>query len=274
MAKSLLALLCAALGLFGVAHAQATVVNSTPVVVHGALESPPEGVVERRMHIVARQRATTNRAVVIDAPIARPSSAGRQNDGFPAGERLFGVYDGFDSWAYCALRQSMWGDSLVCYADADADGRFETAKPSGAPFLGIPFFIWTQREARALANPVAYRALPYGEGPAIQAGLRVDLQESRTRRGQTTPASAGLDFGFIVDDRFVPVSGASSRMDLSGAGPWTLRSHGAEVELSGAPTRNQLRYRIVTPMPAQIQRVEMSRTVTTTTTYVPIFIPN
>ncbi|MBI1251687.1 MAG: hypothetical protein GC189_09475 [Alphaproteobacteria bacterium] len=250
-----------------------TSVSSTPVIIHALpAEAPREGLVERRDQPVLRQRATTNRAVAITAPIATPGRSGRQHAGFPAGERLFGVYEGVDRWAYCALREGFWADRLTCYLDTDGDGFLDTAKPSGTPFLGVPFFIFTQDERRTLDTPVGFEAIPYAEGPAIDAGVQLTLQESRRRRGEMTEPRASLAFGFYVNDSFVPVRGQSQAVALTGEGPWTLAINGAEIELSGSPTRGALRYRVVTPLPSQIQRMELTRTITTTTTYVPIYI--
>jgi hypothetical protein len=143
------------------AAAQTTMVDSTPVVIHTG--APSEGVISERAQIISRQRVTTVRAAVLDDAVARPSETGRQREGFPAGEQLFGIYDGRDAWVYCALRESWWsGDTLTCYQDTDEDGRFDVAKPSGAPFLGIPFFILAQNtEVRTLTTPARYHRVPY-----------------------------------------------------------------------------------------------------------------
>jgi hypothetical protein len=257
------------------AQAQTTTVESTPVVIHaGAVGG--EGIVAERSQIVLRQRVTTVRAAVLDEPAARPSANGRQREGFPAGERLFGIYDGDESWAYCALRASFWsGEALTCYQDTDEDGRLDVAKPSGAPFLGVPFFTLTQNaEQRPLTAPAAFRRIPFDQGPAIEAGLRLTLTEARVRRTRTDPASAVLEFGYILDNnRFVPVQGTSLRHEFAGDGPVSLTVADARIELSGPPVRGQLRYRVAEPMPAQLSRVIMTQTVTYTTTYVPIYIP-
>ncbi len=258
-----------------IASAQTTTSESTPVVIHAGA-SGGEGIVAERTQIVLRQRVTTVRAAVLDEPAARPAGDGRQREGFPAGERLFGIYDGDGAWAYCALRESFWlGDNLTCYQDTDNDGRLDIAKPSGAPFLGVPFFILAQTsEQRQLAAPAAFRRLPYDQGPAIEAGLRLTLTEARERRTRSTPASAFLEFGYILNnDRFVPVQGTSQRRTFDGEGPVTLNVADARIELSGAPARGQLRYRVLDAMPAHIDRVVMTQTVTYTTTYVPIYIP-
>lgn len=257
------------------AAAQTTTAESTPVVIHAAAAGG-EGLISERAQIVLRQGVTTVRAVVLDEPAARPSSNGRQREGFPAGERLFGIYDGDESWSYCALRESFWlGDALTCYQDTDEDGRLDVAMPSGAPFLGVPFFILAQTaEQRPLAAPAAFHRIPYHQGPSIEAGLRLTLTEARVRRGRTEPATALLEFGYILDnDRFVPVQGTSHRHTFESAGPVTLNVADAQVELIGPPVREQLRYRVVDSMPAHIDRVLMTQTVTHTTTYVPIYVP-
>lgn len=258
-----------------IAHAQTTTAESTPVAIHAAAAGA-EGAITERSQIVLRQRLTTVRAAMLDAPAARPASDGHQREGFPAGERLFGIYDGDESWAYCALRESFWlGDALTCYQDTDGDGRLDVAKPSGAPFMGVPFFIFAQRaEQRALTAPAAFHRIPYDQGPAIEAGLRLTLTEARVRRSRTDPASAFLEFGYILNnDRFVPVQGRSHRHVFDGEGPVTLSVSDAQVELSGTPARGQLRFRVLEAMPAQLDRVIMTQTVTYTTTYVPIYVP-
>ncbi|MBN8608397.1 MAG: hypothetical protein J0L81_15885 [Caulobacterales bacterium] len=254
------------------AAAQTMRAQSTPIVIHDA-QAGGEGVVLERQQIIQRQRVTTIRAVQLQAPIARPSESGRQREGFPAGERLFGIYDDYDSWAYCALREGFFGDRLTCYLDTDDDGRLDLAKPSGAPFLGIPFFIFAEgAETRPLESPAAYSRIPYADGPAIEAGLRATLTEARTRRGETTPGRISLEFGYIVENRFIPVTGSSQSAPFTGA-PVQLRVRDALVEFSGAAVRGQLGYRVLEAMPAQIDRVEMTRTVTYGTTYVPVYIP-
>lgn len=258
-----------------IAAAQTTTAESTPVVIHAGAAGG-EGVIDARAQIVLRQGVTTVRAAVLDEPAARPSGNGRQREGFPAGERLFGIYDGDESWSYCALRESFWlGDALTCYQDTNEDGRLDVAMPSGAPFLGVPFFILAQTaEQRPLAMPAAFRRIPYDQGPSIEAGLRLTLTEARVRRSRTEPATALLEFGYILDnDRFVPVRGTSHRQTLEGAGPVTLSVADAHVELTGQPVRGQLHYRVVEAMPAHIDRVIMTQTVTYTTTYVPIYVP-
>lgn len=267
LAGALVALIACA----GGAHAQTVSVDSTPVVIHAG--APSEGVITERTQIVSRQRVTTVRAAVLDEAAARPAANGRQREGFPAGEALFGIYDGHDAWAYCALRESFWtGDALTCYQDTDADGRFDVAKPSGAPFLGIPFFILTQNaEARTLSTPAAFHRVPYAQGPSIEAGLQLVLVEARGRR----QASATVSFGYIVNaGRFIPVRGNSATHTFGqDAAAVVLSVADARVELSGAPVRGQLRYRVVEPIPAHIERVTMQQITTTGYTYVPIYIP-
>lgn len=272
IARSLAALGVLAVAFASPAAAQTTTVNSTPVVIHAAAPGA-EGVVTERSQIILRQRATTIRAVVLNDPIARPSGSGRQRSGFEAGEKLFGIYDDYDSWAYCALRDGFFADSLTCYQDTDDDGRFDIARPSGAPFLGVPFFIFAQNtEERRLATPASYTRIPYSEGPAVEAGLQVSLTEPRRRRGEMQPGAVRLQFGYIVDNRFIPVSNASANAEIAGE-PVTLEVNGARVEFSGPPERDQLRYRVIETIPSHITRVRMTRMLVRTTTYVPIYIP-
>src|SRR5690606_24207980 len=126
-----------------------------------------------------------------------------------------------------------FADSLTCYQDTDDDGRLDIARPSGAPFLGVPFFIFAQNtEERRLQTPAGYTRIPYADGPAVEAGLQLSLTEPRRRRGEMQPGRIRLQFGYIVDERFIPVSNASASAEMVDQ-PVTLEVDGARVEFSG-----------------------------------------
>lgn len=257
------------------AAAQTTSQLSTPVVIHAG-EAGGEGVITVRTTIVQRQRATTIRSVALDDAIATPTQSGRQAQGFAAGEQLFGIYDEYNSWAYCALRRSWWsGDTLTCYEDTDNDGKLDLALPSGAPFNGIPFFVFPERrETRALQQPARFHRIPYAEGPAIEAALQAELIDSRRVHGVMQPARISLQFGFLVNNRFVGLNSLTRTSDMT-TEPVTLEVDGSRVEFSGTPERGSLHYRVLTPMPARIERILLRRTYVRTTsyTYIPIYIP-
>ncbi len=245
---------------FFLATAQTTIVDGAPVVIHPGAAGA-EGVVTDDNQILVRQRVTAPRAAVLEEQAGRPSGSGRDRAGFEAGEKLFGLYDGDDAWVYCATRGGFFGDWLTCYRDSDRDGRFESAAPSGAPFLGVPFFIFAQRESQPLAAPAAYRLIPFTEGPAIEAGVRVQFTPARTRRGVTEPANIALAFGYIVENRFVPISGAGGgAIAYEGEGPVIAESRGARIEFSGPLALGALRYRVLEPMKSQLDRVQMTQT--------------
>src|SRR5690348_1864410 len=82
-------------------------IMSTPVVIQAGTPGV-EGVIAQHEQIILQQRANTIRAAILDDPIAAPTGSGRQAEGFRAGDALFGIYDEYNSWAYCALRHSWW----------------------------------------------------------------------------------------------------------------------------------------------------------------------
>lgn len=249
--------------------------DSAPIVIHAGAAGE-EGVITERRQQIQRQRVTAMRAAVLDEPAVRVSVNDRQRAGFPAGERLFGIYDGDKSWTYCALRAGFFRELVNCYQDTDNDGRLDLYKPSGMPFLGVPFFIFfpNASEIRPLPAPVAFHRINYAEGPAIDAALQVTLTETRRRRGEMQPGRVEVAFGFSMEGQFAPMGSSASHIFASPDAA-ILNVAGAQVEFSGAPVRGQLRYRVLAPMPAHIERVVMTQTVTytPTTTYIPIFIP-
>ncbi len=272
------------------AGAQTQTQSSTPFIIHGGMTQGPaagEDAVVRRGKPMLIQPVTSIRAARLD--VETPSLAGfRKAKSFAAGTRMFGVHS-LTGWVYCAVAEttaSWWaGDESVCYEDADGDGRFETAMLSGAPFMGVPLFVFELGERQALAEPAAYSVIPGAEGPSVEFAL---VASSRTQRlpgagadvaplvlvtvsggfrASADPGGLGRD----TDPPTTPIGGWSDTIVLDPDKPNRVHVLGAELEILGLGEDNTVRYRVIRSAPAQIKRVAMS--VVRSSTYTPIFIP-
>lgn len=278
------------LGLWATPHsagAQTRTQASTPFIIHAGMTqgpAPGEEAVARRGQPLLIQRATSIRAARLEAEA--PSLAGfRKVKSFPAGTPMFGVHS-LTGWVYCAVAEttaSWWsGDESVCYEDADGDGRFETAMLSGAPFMGVPLFVFELGERQALAEPTPYTVIPGAEGPSVEFAL---VASSRTHRfpGAVNPVvtvtvaggfRASADPGGVgrgADPPTTPIAGWVDTVTLGPDQPNRVHVLGAELEILGAGADGTIRYRVIASAPAQVERVAMS--VRRSTTYTPIFIP-
>ncbi len=270
--------------------AQTRTQSSTPFIIHAGLTQGPaigEETVAPRGKPLLIQRATSIRAARLEAET--PSLAGfRKAKSFASGTLMFGVHS-LTGWVYCAVAEttaSWWaGDESVCYEDADGDGRFESAMLSGAPFMGVPLFVFELGERQALAQPAPYTVIPGGEGPAVEFAL---VATTRTRRlpdaspdipplvtvtvngGFRASADPG-GVGRAADPPTTPIAGWVDTAVVSLGGPHRVKVLGAELEILGVSQDGAVRYRVISAAPAQIERVAMS--VVRSTTYTPIFIP-
>ncbi|WP_332679164.1 hypothetical protein [Brevundimonas sp.] len=293
LVRSLAAATTLALGLWAApqrADAQIRTQASTPFIIHAGISrgpAPGDEAVAQRGQPLLIQRATSIRAARLEAET--PSLAGFQKvKSFPAGTKMFGVYS-LTGWVYCAVAEttaSWWaGDESICYEDADGDGRFETAMLSGAPFMGVPLFVFELGERQVLAEPAPYVVIPGAEGPSVEFAL---VASSETHRSPDAPAEVPPVVTVTVNGGFRASAdpggvGRSENPPTTRIAGWTgtvvlgpersnrIRILGAELEILGLGENNTVRYRVISPAPAQVERVAMS--VVRSTTYTPIFIP-
>lgn len=269
--------------------AQSRTQASTPFIIHAGMTRGPalgdEAVAQRGQPLLI-QRATSIRAARLEAET--PSLAGFQKaKSFPAGTPMFGVHS-LTGWVYCAVAEttaSWWaGDESVCYEDADGDGRFETAMLSGAAFMGVPLFVFELGERQAMAEPAPYAVIPGGEGPSVEFALVASSREHRLPGAADLPPivtvtvtggfRASADPGGVGRDPNRPTTPIAGWADTVVLGPGRanrVRVLGAELEILGLGENNTVRYRVISPAPAQVERVAMS--IVRSTTYTPIFIP-
>ena len=261
------------------ASAQTQRRESTPFIIHDAITAGPgigvEATAPRGQALIV-QHATSIRAARLDADT--PSLAGfRKTKTFAAGSSMFGVYSA-TGWAYCAVAETTaawWaGDEFVCSEDADNDGQFETAMHSGAPFLGVPLFVFQLGRKQPLPQPAPYTILAPEDGPAVDYVITAAVQRPRTRDASLPAVTAvTLKGGFRQDINSVPTSigGWSQSAHFEPGKTALINLMGAEIEILDVSEDNTIRFRVLKPTPAQVQRITMG--VTTRTTVVLIFIP-
>lgn len=266
----------------GVAHAQiqSELRDTTPFIIHDRVTTGPEvGVdaVAAPGEPLLVQSATSIRAARLSADT--PSLAGfRKTKVFTAGTAMFGVYSD-TGWAYCAVAETSaawWaGDEFVCYEDLDADGRFESAMLSGAPFMGVPLFVFELGFRQTLPEPAPYTIAAGTEGPPVDVVLMPRVQR-RTPPGQSSGApltivtvAGGFRKGSGTPPTLVP--GWTDAAPIKAGETARLEVMGAEIEILEVGDDGSVRYRILSPIPTQVKRVAMG--LTRTTTYTPIFIP-
>lgn len=270
--------------------AQTRTQASTPFVIHGGITQGPalgEEAVAARGKPLLVQRATSVRAARLEAEA--PSLAGfKKVKVFPAGTTMFGVHS-LTGWVYCAIAEttaSWWaGDESVCYEDADGDGRFETAMLSGAPFMGVPLFVFELGERQALTTPAPYSIIPGDQGPAVDFALVAAVRTQRlpgaapdvapitavTVRGGFRASADPGGVGRSAEPPVTPITGWADTVVIGPGRPNRVSILGAEVEILGLGENDTVRYRVLSSAPAQVERVAMS--VVQSTTYTPIFIP-
>lgn len=274
--RSLVAALALTVAAVGAARAQTSsrTVESTPFVIHAA----PVAADERRAKAgepLLVQPVTSVRAAKLLAE-APTTSGYKKVKAFPAGTALFGAYAP-DGWAYCAVAASTarwWaGDEFACYQDGDDDGRFDHVRLSGAPFMGVPLFVFELGAPKPLPTPVPYQRTAYGEGPRIDYALGVQVMRPKTKRDQPpAPATAvRLTASIGQEGRYAKIGDEAMLARLDGGQTATLEFRGAKISVLGVEPDGAVRYRVDTPMPTHVDRVVMG--ITTTTTYTPIFIP-
>jgi hypothetical protein len=100
------------------------------------------------------------------------------------------------------------------------------------------------------------------------------VQRPRTRDASLPAVTAvTLKGGFRQDINSVPTSigGWSQSAQFEPGKTALINLMGAEIEILDVSEDNTIRFRVLKPTPAQVQRITMG--VTTRTTVVPIFIP-
>lgn len=264
----------------GVAHAQtrSEVRDTTPFIIHDRVTAGPDIGVEAVAapgQPLLVQSATSIRAARLDADT--PSLAGfRKTKVFTAGTAMFGVYSDTGGWAYCAVAETSaawWaGDEFVCYEDLDGDGRFESAMHSGAPFMGVPLFVFELGYRQTLPEPAPYSIAAGGEGPAVDLVLMPRVQRRSAPDGAPL-VIVTVSGGFRKEAGTPPtlIPGWSGAAPVRSGETARIKVIGAEIEILGVGDDGSVRYRLLSIVPAQVKRVGMG--VTRTTTYTPIFIP-
>lgn len=257
--------------------------ESTPFAIRPGITAGPavgvEGRAPRGQALVV-QSARSIRAARLTSDTPSLSGFGKVKT-FPAGSAMFGVHT-LTGWAYCAIAETTaawWsGDEFVCYEDADDDGRFESAMHSGAPFLGVPLFVFQLGPRQALPAPAPYTIVPMDDGPAVDYVVTASVLRGRPRGAG--PAEAGDDAKIVtlrggfrqdVNRRPTEIGGWSASAVIRDDAPVRMRLMGAEFEILGIESDDTVRFRVLAETPAQVQRIVMG--MTRSTTYTPIFIP-
>lgn len=212
------------------------------------------------------QPVTSTRAARLDAEAPSLLGMGSAKT-FAAGTKMFGVKVP-DGWLYCAVAAStvtwLFSEWTACYQDADGDGAFEVVRDSGAPFNGIPLFVFQPGPPKALPAPIPYTAIPYREGPTVDLGFVWKPVVKKVKRDEP-PApvtQVTITQSMITGDKIEGVNRSQTFSVTDGA--QTMRMDGATITVLGLTPEGNLRYRVRSTMPAQIQPLEM---VLTTSTY-------
>jgi hypothetical protein len=254
--------------------AQTVQVDSTPFIVHA---SPATQTVRtaRPGEPLLVQSVTSLRSARLTAE-APTTSGYKKVKSFPAGTLLFGAYAP-EGWVYCAVAESTarwWaGDEFACYEDVDDDGRFDRVRLSGEPFMGVPLFVFQLGEPKTLPAPAPFEPIPAAEGPRVEYVLKADVRRPRTRRDEPKrPAEAvALTAAIGLPGRHAPIGATGARAVLDGGQTATLDHEGGRIRILGVEPDDSIRYVVETAMPTRVDRVVMG--VTTTTRYVPIYVP-
>lgn len=212
------------------------------------------------------QPVTATRAAQLDAEAPSLLGMGSAKT-FPAGTKMFGVKVP-DGWIYCAVAAStvkwLYSEWTACYQDADNDGAFEVVRNSGAPFNGIPLFVFQPGPPKKLPAPIPYTAIAYKEGPTVDLGFVWKPVITKVPRDAPPAPVTQLTVtqSMITGDKVEGV-GRGKTFSVETL-PQTLRMDGATITLLGLTPKGELRYRVSSAMPAQIQPLEL---VLTTSTY-------
>lgn len=260
----------------GSAQAQSSTrtIESTPFVVHAVAADVTERVAKPGEPLLVHP-ATSVRAARLTAE-APTTSGYKKVKSFPAGTAMFGAHAP-GGWVYCAVAASTarwWaGDEFACYEDADEDGRFESVRLSGEPFMRVPLFVFQLGAAKALPTPVPYERVPYAEGPRIDYALSFKVDRPRGKRGEPPPAATSIRLTAQVGQpgAYASIGDGIAGARLTAGQTATLQYGGAKIDILGVEADGSVRYRVTQGMPTHIERVVMG--VTTTTTYTPIFVP-
>lgn len=239
----------------------------TTFVIHGV--TPPQGEqVAMPGQPLLRQPVTSTRAARLEAE--SPSLAGMGSaKTFPAGTKMFGVKVP-DGWIYCAVSEStvkwLFLDLFACYQDTDGDGWFDHARSSGAPFNGIPLFVFQPGPPKALPTPVPYSFIPYREGPKVELAFVWRPIMVKVKKGEVPPPPSRLTVAtsILTGDMDHAIS-TPQTFDVWRGWPQVFSDDGGRVTLLGLTPEGGLRYRVDSSIPAQIEPLKMTLTTTTTT---------
>ncbi|KSB88930.1 hypothetical protein AS593_21345 [Caulobacter vibrioides] len=263
--------LVAALAAGGPAAAQTRTKSAGYVVL--AKAAPTGELTAKRGEPLLVQQAVAPRAARLTAETPSPFGFGKVKS-FPAGAKMFGVPSG-DGFAYCAVAASTarwWaGDEFACFEDLDSDGDFDQVRPSGSPFMNVPLFVFSLGAPKPLAAPAPYERLPYAEGPAVEYGLTWSSLKQGGKNGEPVWNIVSIQPAFASGLGFQPIRNGGSAKRLNDGETVELAVKGSKVTVLGLTPEGDLRYRVDEPLPAQVDRISMA--ITTTTTYTPIFIP-
>ncbi len=232
----------------------------------------PEGVqIAKRGEPLLVQQAVAPRAARLTAEATLGS--GKKATVFPVGAKMFGV-PSQAGFAYCAVSEGKrWWSSATfsCFEDVDADGDFDQVRPSGSPFMNVALFVFTLGAPKPLETPVAYERTPYAEGPSVDFGLIWTAQAPKVREGEPTkPGSVTVEPAFESALGFQAIrNGGATRPLLGGDNLASVTIRGSRIDVLGLTPEGDLRYRVVEAIPAQVDRVTLS--ITTTTTYIPVY---
>lgn len=237
----------------------------TTFVVHGV--TPPSGEqVARPGEPLLRQPVTSTRAARLEADT--PSLLGMGSAKvLLAGTKMFGVKVP-DGWIYCAVAEStvkwLFLDWFACYQDIDADGLFDHVRSSGAPFNGIPLFVFQPGPPKALPTPVRYSFIPYAEGPRVDLGFVWRPIIAKVKKGEVAPPPTRLTVttSILTGEKDEAISAAVT-FDMASGRPQVFSDNGGRVTLLGFTPEGGLRYRVDSAIPAQIEPLKMTLTTTT-----------
>jgi hypothetical protein len=260
------ALLAALAAVGGPAAAQTRTQSASYVILP---TTAPEGVqVAKKGEPLLVQQAVAPRAARLTAQATLGS--GKKATVFPAGAKMFGV-PSQGGFAYCAVSEGKrWWSSATfsCFEDIDADGDFDQVRPSGSPFMNVALFVFTLGAPKPLETSVAYERTPYAEGPSVDFGLIWNAQAPRAKEGEPVkPGTVTVQPAFESPLGFQAIRNGGATRPLQGEDkPASITVRGSRIEVLGLTPEGDLRYRVVEAIPAQVDRVTLS--ITTTTTYV------
>lgn len=253
------------------AAAQYNQTSTTTFVIYSATAPVGEQIAQPGQPLLV-QDVTATRAARLEEESVSLLGMGQMKS-FPAGTPMFGVQVP-DGWIYCAVSisssQFWFGDVFACYQDTDADGQFDVVRNSGAPFAGIPIFVFQPGPAVRLPKPVRYTEIPHALGPKVQLGLvwRPVGPKRRKDDPPLIPTSITVDGEIIHDKVSTAISDPVTIATPAGSTP-VIRRAGAVITVLGFTPEGAIRYRVERTMPAQVAPMQM--TVTTSTYYYVVY---